>query len=242
MKTSKGNVSKASAKKKIMVVDDHPVFRNGLIELVNRQNDFICCADTSDSDSTKEAALKHQPDLVLLDLRLGQEDGLELIKWLRSQLPALHILVVSSGDELIYAERALRAGARGYIMKDEASEEVVTAIRAVLAGELYVSRKIAVLILHKFLNNRPDVSGPGGIERLTDRELQVFQMLGAGLSTRQIAEELKLSFKTIQTHRENIKQKLALRDAPELIHRATTWLQGQPLPRGPQSSQAREND
>jgi DNA-binding NarL/FixJ family response regulator len=214
-------------KKRILVVDDHPLLRAGLIQFIDRQKDMACCGEADSAASTQSAILCERPDLVLLDLRLRGEDGLEFIKSLKAQFPKLLILVISQCDEMLYTERALRAGARGYIMKEEATEEVLFAIRAVLSGELYLSRKLAIRLVQKTIEGRPAMAGPG-VESFTDRELQVFQLLGAGLSTRQIAERLNLSFKTIETYRENIKHKLGLAGAADLVRYATNWVEGRP--------------
>jgi DNA-binding NarL/FixJ family response regulator len=160
------------------------------------------------------------------DLRLKEGDGLELIKFLKSEMPDLRILILSQYEAPLYAERALRAGALGYVMKDQAAEEVLNAIRSVLAGEVYLTRGLAGLLLHKFVGPKPKENRIG-VEQLTDRELHVLQLLGAGLSTREIASELNLSFKTIETHRENIKRKLQFRGASELIHYAIQWAREQ---------------
>jgi DNA-binding NarL/FixJ family response regulator len=215
------NAGKAS----VLVVDDHPLFRHGVVLLIDRQNDLYCCGE-ADSVATAQAAVAaKKPRVVLLDLRLGNEDGVELIKALKARFAALHILVLSQYDEALYAERALRAGANGYVMKEEATEEVLVALRTVLAGQPYVSRKMAALVLHKMLETKPNQQGDG-VANLTDRELQVFQLVGAGLSARQIAVDLHVSFKTIQTHRENIKHKLGLRTAAELVCHASAWIRG----------------
>jgi len=221
--------TKPARKARILVVDDHPLFCEGVVQLINRQNDLACCGVAGNVAAARAALLKLKPGLVLLDLRLGNEDGLELIKDLGNQCPDIPILVVSQYDEALYAERALRAGALGYVMKEEATAEVLSAIRSVLAGELYVSRKMGALVLHKLLQGKPDFHRPG-IECLTDRELQVFQLLGTGLSSRQVSAELHLSIKTIETYRENIKHKLGLNNAPELLRHATEWAQGHPSP------------
>jgi DNA-binding NarL/FixJ family response regulator len=213
---------KSDASQRILVVDDHPLVRDGLVQLIRRQNGLTCCGEADTVLYAQETALKENPDLVILDLRLDKGDGLELIKTLKSQLPKLRILVLSQLDEVLYAERVLKAGAHGYLMKEEAAKEVVTAIRMVLAGELYVSPKMSGLILRKMIES-PSARPVSGVESLTDRELQVFQMLGAGKSTRRIATELFLSFKTVETHRENIKAKMGLADATSLIHQATIW-------------------
>jgi len=212
-------------KRRILVVDDHPLLRAGLIQFIDRQRDMTCCGEADSGATTQDAVVRQKPDLLLLDLRLRSEDGLELIKSLKARFPKLLILVISQCDEMLYAERVLRAGARGYIMKEEATEEVLFAIRAVLEGELYLSRKLAIRLVQKTIESRPATAGPG-LESLTDRELQVFQLLGAGLNTRHIAERLNLSFKTIETYRENIKHKLGLAGAADLVRYATNWVEG----------------
>ncbi len=209
---------------RVMVVDDHPLVREGLQAMISRQPDLICCGEADSAAGTQEAIESCKPDLLLLDLRLRSDDGLELVKALIARFPSLRILVISQFDEALYAERALRAGARGYVMKEQVTDEVLNAIRTILAGELYVSPRIAALALHKMIETRP-AAPRGGLESLTDRELQVFQLLGAGLSTRHIATKLHLSFKTVETHRENIKHKLGLPDAAELARRAADWVQ-----------------
>jgi DNA-binding NarL/FixJ family response regulator len=218
------NVSKIKpdGKQRILVVDDHPLVRDGLIQLIRRQPGLTCCGESDCVFSAHQSALKENPDLVILDLRLDKGDGFELIKKFKLQLPALRILVLSQLDEVLYAERVLKAGAHGYLMKEEAAKEVVTAIRTVLAGGLYVSPKMNGLILNKMIHS-PAARPVSGVESLTDRELQVFRMLGAGMSTRRIATELFLSFKTVETHRENIKAKMGLPDATSLVHQATIW-------------------
>ena len=223
------SASKPSRKTRILVVDDHPLFRSGLVQLINRQEDLTCQGEADNVPAARELVSKLKPDLLVLDLRLGHSDGLELIRFLTSEHSHLRILVLSQHDEVLYAERVLRAGAHGYLMKEEATEEVLTAIRTVLSGELYVSRKISVLVLRKSLR-APSQVGNSGVESLSDRELQVFQMLGAGLGTKHIAQQLKLSAKTIETYREKIKQKLGLSDATQLISYATAWVGGEPHP------------
>jgi len=215
----------APAKTRVLVVDDHPLFRDGLVQLINRQRDLICCGQAGNSAAALAALKAHRPEFLILDLRLGQEDGLEMVKSCKAQFPSIAILIISQFDEAIYAERALRAGARGYLMKEEATEEVIKAIRSILDGELYVSRKMSVVVLHKLLTQQPQ-SASSGVESLTDRELQVFQFLGSGCSTRQIADSLHLSVKTIETYRENLKHKLNLVSGVELVRHARGWVQG----------------
>src|SRR5580765_4924234 len=172
-------------KTRILIADDHPLFREGMVQLIERERDLCCCGETNGVVSTEASVARLKPDLLVLDLRLKDGDGLALIKSLKSRFPDLLILVLSEHDETIFAERALRAGAKGYLMKAEAAHEVLNAIRMTLQGELYVSRKMSVLVLHKLLNGSSD-SGDNYGERLTDRELQVFQMIGSGQGTADI--------------------------------------------------------
>lgn len=213
----------SSSKTRILIVDDHPMVREGLARLIGQQPDLVCCGEAATVAETQAQVAKLTPDLVILDLRLKNADGLDLIKTLRSQVPSLRILILSQYEAPLYVERALRAGALGYVVKEQAADEVLTAIRTVLAGEVYLTRSMAGLLLHKFVGATSKKPAHAGIEDLTDRELHVLQLLGAGLSTREIAGELKVSFKTIETHRENIKRKLSLRGAAELVHYAVEW-------------------
>jgi DNA-binding NarL/FixJ family response regulator len=196
--------------------------RDGLLQLIAQHRDLVCCGQADSVATAQSAVVANAPDLVILDLRLRGGDGLELIKTLKSQHPKLKILILSQYEAPMYAERALRAGAMGYLVKEQAAEEVLNAIRTVLTGEVYLTRSMAAVLLQKMVGLKADVSRTG-IEHLTDRELHVLNMLGAGLSTRQIAEELKLSFKTVETHRENMKRKLGLRTASALVHYASQW-------------------
>ena len=218
MAASHGSLHKA----RILVVDDHPMVRDGLLRLISQQTDLVWCGEAGTVLETQIEVAKHKPDLVILDLRIKGGDGLELIKSLKAQFPALRILILSQYGAPIYVERALRAGALGYVIKEQAAEEVLGAIRTVLAGEIYLASGMASLLLHKLVGTAPRAPRRA-LEHLTDRELHVLHLLGAGLSTRNIAAELKLSFKTIETHRENIKHKLGLRGAAELLHYAAQW-------------------
>ena len=223
----KKHPSKPADKRRILIADDHPLFREGLVQLINRERDLSCCGETGTVAATQPAVARLQPDLLVLDLRLKDGDGLQLIKTLKARFPKLFILVVSQHPETLYAERALRAGARGYVMKEEATEEVRFAIRTILKGELFVSRKMSVLALHKLLDSSSEARS-NNVGRLTDRELQVFQMIGAGKGTADIAAELHVSCKTIESHRENIKHKLGLRNAVDLLCHAVHWVHGHP--------------
>jgi len=207
---------------RILIVDDHPLYRQGLRRFIEAQPGLVCCGETDSCKAAMLAASQTNPDLVILDLCLRREDGLELLKNLHGRFPTVRVLVLSQKDESAYAEPALRAGAQGYIMKEEATEELLTAVNNVLKGELYVSRRLAAVILKKFLRG---ATGDGVSDKLSDRELQVFQFLGAGVSTREIATQLHLSVKTVETHRENIKHKLSLADSPSLLRAAQEWIQ-----------------
>lgn len=190
------------------------------------------CGEAETVAGVRSGVEKEKPDLLLTDLCLGDSDGLELIKGLKAQFPNLPILVLSQQDETLFAERTLRAGARGYIMKERATQDVLEGIRTILGGDLYVSRKVAALAMRKLVEGGADAAAAQGSEvaGLSDRELQVFRLLGAGKGTKEIAVALKLSHKTIETYRENIKHKLGIPDATALIHRATEWLRGQARP------------
>ena len=216
------SASNGTTKARILVVDDHPVVRDGLIRMISQQSDLMCCAEAGTVAETQSAIARHKPDLVILDLRLKNGDGLELIKCLRTQIPHLRILVLSQYETPLYVERALRAGAMGYVTKQEPAEEVLKAIRIVLSGEVYLTRGMAGLFLHKLTGSSP-AALCYGVEDLTDRELHVLLLLGNGMSTRDIAGELGISVKTVETYRENIKHTLELHNASELINFATRW-------------------
>jgi DNA-binding NarL/FixJ family response regulator len=225
-------------KTKILVVDDHPLFRAGLVRLLEDETDLVVCGEAESAPTAIAAVTEFAPDLVLLDLRLHNADGLELIKSLKAMDPNLSILVISQFEESLFAERALRAGASGYVMKQEASEEVLVAIRTVLAGDDYVSRKIAMRLFRKSIEEEPAEVPPGDAKKLTDRELQIFQLLGCGMSIKQIAGELHLSGKTVETHRENIKNKLGYESAAELAEGAARWVAEHLLPPTPTPTSA----
>jgi DNA-binding NarL/FixJ family response regulator len=214
--------SNEQAKARILIADDHPLVRDGLSLLIRGQSDLTCCGQAGTVAETQILAAKYQPDLITLDLRLKGGDGMELIKILKAEHPAVRIMILSQHTGALYVERALRAGAMGYVSKEHAAEELLKAIHAVLAGEIYLERGMAALLLHRFVGT-PTQAAPGGIEQLTDREMHVFQLLGAGRSTREIATDLNRSFKTVESHRENIKRKLQLSGAAELVNRAIEW-------------------
>jgi DNA-binding NarL/FixJ family response regulator len=217
--TPKGESPKKS---RTVVVEDHPVLCDGLKQLMNNQPDLACVGVADNTSDAKRLAEQCQPDLMILDLRLKGGDSLDFIKTLRVEHPEVKVLVLSQYDELIFAERSLRAGASGYIMKENATDEVLRAVRKVLAGELYFSDRVASAIVQRTLREKPD-SSRAGVERLSDREMQVFQLLGASYSPREIAEQFHLSRKTIETHCEKIKHKLSLHNAAELKQFARRW-------------------
>ncbi len=211
-----------SQKSRTVVVEDHPVLCDGLKQLINSQPDLACVGVADNISDAKRLVEQCKPDLMVLDLRLKGGDSLDFIKTLRVEHPEVKVLVLSQYDELIFAERALRAGASGYIMKENATDEVLRAVRKVLAGELYFSDRVASAIVQRTLREKPD-SSRVGVERLSDREMQVLQLLGASYSPREIAEQFHLSRKTIETHCEKIKHKLSLHNAAELKQFARRW-------------------
>jgi len=209
-------------KSRVIVVEDHPVLSDGLKQLIDKQPDLACLGVADNTSDAKQLVEQSKPDLMLLDLRLKAGDSLDLIKSLRVEQPEVKVLVLSQYDELIFAERALRAGASGYIMKENATDEVLRAVRKVLAGELYFSERVAAAVVQRTLREKPSASRMG-VELLSDREMQVFQLLGASYSAREIAEQFHLSRKTIDTHCEKIKHKLSLHNAAELKQFARKW-------------------
>ncbi|MET0583628.1 MAG: response regulator transcription factor [Candidatus Binatia bacterium] len=212
------------SKRTVFVIDDHPIVREGLTQLINREPDLTVCGTAEDIYEALKAMQTLKPDIALADISLKGADGIELIKNLKIRMPALPVLVLSIHDESIYAPRALRAGARGFIMKQEATENVLLALRRVLSGEIYLSKRMANKMLQQFVG----ASGTAqkfSIDRLSDRELEVFRLIGQGHGTRRIAEELRLSVKTVESYREHIKEKMTLSDASELVQHAIQWLQ-----------------
>lgn len=210
-------------KAKILIVDDHPLVREGLADLVNKEKDLVVCGQAEDAYQAMEAIRELKPDMAIVDISLKETSGLELIKDIKVRHPSLPVLTLSMHEESVYAERALRAGAKGYIMKREATKKVVTAIRKVLRGQLYLSEKMMTRLVRKFVDGKPE-AGTSPIDCLTDRELEVFSLLGRGNGTRQISEQLHLSVKTIETYRSRIKEKLNLTSASELLQHAFQWV------------------
>lgn len=212
----------AAPKRRIFLVEDHPITREGFAQLLNFHADLQVCGQAASSAKALDAIAAAQPDLVVVDISLADGNGIELIKDIKARFRHQLVLVLSTHDERIYAERALRAGATGYVMKQSPTDEVLQAVRKVLAGEIYVSAEMRGRLLQRSL--RPHSPGVGEeSESLSDRELEVLELIGEGLSTRQIAKKLHLSVSTIETHRAHLKEKLGLETAPELVRHAVEW-------------------
>jgi DNA-binding NarL/FixJ family response regulator len=213
-----------STRKAILIVDDHPLVRRGLSALIESEPDLAVCGQVASCRAALEAIGQRHPDLVVVDLVLGADDGLDLVKAMRARHPGIPSLVLSMHDESLYAERCLRAGARGYVTKQQLDDTVLVAIRRLLDGEMYLSDKLERQLAAKYVGGRT-IETDSPLNALSDRELQVFRLIGQGRTTRQIAETLKLSIKTVESHREHIKNKLTLRSSAELAQRATQWVE-----------------
>ncbi|MGA9509238.1 MAG: response regulator transcription factor [Candidatus Sulfotelmatobacter sp.] len=209
-------------KKTVFVVDDHPIVRQGLTLLIDQESDLTVCGEAEEMHSALSAIHAVRPDILIVDISLNGPDGLELLKNIRITSPRLPVLILSMHDESIYAERALRAGANGYIMKQEATEKVLVALRRILSGEIYVSERIANSMLQHYVHGAHPAEH-SSVAELTDRELEVFRLIGDGHGTRQIAEALHLSIKTVESYQAHIKEKLCLRSARELVQHAVEW-------------------
>lgn len=216
----------ATQKNRVFVVDDHPIVRQGLTLLINREPDLAVCGEAEDAQTAIQSVPVAKPDILIVDISLNGPDGLDLLKDLRMRYPDLPVLILSMHDEGIYAERALRAGAQGYIMKQEAAEKVLLALRRILSKEIYVSERIANRMLQRYIGSR-GAGRPASVADLTDRELEVFRLIGEGHSTRRIAEELHISVKTVESYQAHIKEKLSLRSARELVQHAIQWSVGE---------------
>lgn len=206
---------------RVLIVDDHPIVRQGLAQLIEQERDLTVCGEADDATSALTSLERLAPDAIILDLMLKGARGFDLIKTMRANRPAVGILVVSMHDENVYAERAIKAGAHGYIMKEEATQQVLTALRRVLEGEVSLSDRVVARILRNMVGGSPTV----GIDQLSDRELEVFQWLGRGLTVNEIAEKLNISPKTIETYRSHIKDKMNLTSATDVVRVAATWLE-----------------
>ncbi len=209
--------------KNIFVADDHPIVLEGMVRFIEREKDLSICGKAEDASEVLEAISKFTPDLTVVDLSLKSGDGLELIKDIRLRFPKLPVLVVSMHEELIYAERSIRAGAKGYIMKSEATEEIIIAIRQILNGKTYISERMQSIMLERYITGLSPGTSP--IDCLSDREIKVFELIGRGLETRKIAEVLKISVKTVESHRLHIKEKFKIKKSSELFKYAFQWLE-----------------
>jgi DNA-binding NarL/FixJ family response regulator len=212
----------AKGRTRILLVDDHPIVRERLAEIINRESDLIVCGEAEDRHEAIAVVPAKRPDLVIIDLTLKNSDGMELIKDIRSRWPKLRMLVVSMHDESLYAERVIRAGALGYITKQEATRDILVAIRRVLEDTIYLNEKIASHIISR-LTAHAGAVGATPAELLSDREIQVFDMTGQGLNTGEIAARLNIAVKTIETYRARIREKLKLKNASELLQSAISW-------------------
>ncbi|MBN2040387.1 MAG: response regulator transcription factor [Spirochaetes bacterium] len=211
------------SKKKIIIVEDHPIVRQGLKTIIEEENDLEICGETGNANEAIRIISKLNPDLVLVDISLeGNANGLDLVKSMHKRYPAINALVMSMHDDKIYAERAIMAGAKGYIMKSEVSDDIINAIRSVLNNELYLKASTSLNIVSKVFQNSSERS-KSSIDRLTDREFEILTLLGKGLGTRKIAHELNISVNTVETHRRHIRKKLDLKDSDELVSYAIQW-------------------
>ena len=211
--------SQPQAMNRIFIVDDHPVLRQGLMQVIDDEPDLVVCGEAEDAESALEELESAKPDLAVVDLSLNGRSGLELVHDMKARRPSTAVLVYSMYDETLYAERAIRAGANGYVMKRESVDEVLAAIRQILKGHVYLSPAASTRMVHRAVDGNA-VCSRSAIQELSDRELEIFQLLGQGLSARQISEKLYRSIKTVESHRENIKSKLGVKTSGELLRYA----------------------
>jgi len=216
--------TETKVKTTVFLVDDHPLVRQGLAQIINGETDLEVIGEAEDASKALHLIETKQPDLVIVDISLRGNNGLELIKNIKAVLPNLPILVFSMHDETVYAQRALRAGARAYVMKQESADKILLAMRRIIDGDIYVSHRVADQVLQQLVNGKA-AGNESPIDRLSDRELEVIQLIGKGLSTREIASNLNLSVKTIESHRAHIKEKLNLRNATELVQFSVQWVE-----------------
>jgi DNA-binding NarL/FixJ family response regulator len=222
-KATRDEARAVPARRKILIVDDHPVFRHGIAALINAEADLMVCGEAGSSPAALDAMRELEPDAALLDISMPGTNGIELVKLMKAEQPKLPILMLSMHDESLYALRALRAGALGYVMKAEALSHILTALRKVLDGEIYVSPQFSERLIFKAVQSLEGGMG-SPVDKLSDRELEVLELLGRGFGTREIASELHLSIKTIETHRAHIKEKLGFKDAGEMVRFAIDWV------------------
>ena len=211
--------TKAAHRNTVVIIEDHPILREGLVQLLEQEPSLKVVGQADDARAGFTVIEKLQPDIVLLDISLKESSGFELLKNAKARFPNLLVLILSMHEEELYAERALRAGASGYVMKQEASDQVLNAVKKVLTGEIFLSPRMSSKFMHQLIGGKANVVG-SLMDRLSDRELEIFGLIGEGRGTREIARQLNLSVKTVESHRAHIKEKLAIRSATELVHRA----------------------
>lgn len=217
-------VNKREKKIKILIVDDHPIIRQGLSLFLNQKDDFEICGEAENEERAMNVIDQQKPNFVITDITLKDSNGLDLIKKIQQKYANLPVLVLSVHDESVYAERALRAGAKGYIMKEELTEKVVEAIWHILSGKIYLSEKMSERMLQKFIGKNLSTENHSPLEILSDRELKVFELIGSGRSTHEIAITLHISPKTVQSYRARIKEKLGLESSSDLLQHAFMWM------------------
>jgi DNA-binding NarL/FixJ family response regulator len=225
-------------KRKVLVVDDHPIVREGLAQMINREPDLTVCGEAEEMHGALQMTGALKPDILIVDISLNGPDGLDLLKSIRANDPSLPILILSMHDEAIYAERALRAGANGYIMKQEATDKVLVALRRILNREIYVSSRVASKMLQQFVGGSAYAVRHSPVDDLSDRELEVLCLMGDGHATRQIAEKLQLSIKTVESYQAHLKEKLSLKNSRELVQYAIQWVMTEKANRQAQAAAA----
>ena len=224
MTDSTSTIGQLPVKARILIVDDHTIVRQGIAQLVNREPDLDVCVEAGDADAAVAVLAKTPVDLAIVDISLPGTSGIELVKLIRDSHPQLPVLVMSMHDEALYSDRAFRAGAKGYVMKQEATEKLLAAIRKILNGGVYVSDRMQTVMVQRFLNSGVDES-VSFIDNLTDREFEILRMIGQGLTVAEIADKLGRSAKTVEAHRANLREKLGLKRAAELARFATQWVE-----------------
>jgi DNA-binding NarL/FixJ family response regulator len=210
-------------KKRIFLVDDHPIVRDGLITLIEQEQDLKVCGESDEAAQAFKSISELKPDVVIVDIGLKCSDGIELTRNIKARYPRMPVVVLSIHDESVYAERALRAGASGYLMKEAASNDIITAIRTVLSGEIYVSGQMTKKLLGNAFQRKSDI-GADPVAKLSEREFEIFRLIGSGYKVSQIADQMHLSVKTIETYRARIKEKLNITDASKLLRYAIKWV------------------